>query len=715
LEAIHKAPAYPDPYILLSTIYESRGNVEKAFQLSFVAAHLQPGNLDGWVNLARHPLATINQRIYCMTKAISAASSGSSGQAESGDRDEGQATTADEEKGTEANKNDVLLDLQAERLNLYLDAEHSRAISECRKLAERMPVDRAIHTVTSVAEACQDHADAVASMIAEFLAKPRISSLRDDRIYTLVNYMCDMHERRSNYQAILDCLEPYIRDDSAPVELRLKYGMALLFTGHEAEARRQLVSQCLLLNPLVYFDEIYAVALSLMKQELRTDAITLLERLTEYWSVQAVPLLYLQMGHALHANGEYVRAEHFFRSVLAEVPTNMDARMTLNECLKAMGRESEALEVLKEYDVEAETVRDMAEVRYAVVKAINMLKSGHSREAVTSVFPVLLQVLHLREADLHLTEYESRQSLVLHPENLEFTWKAIVQATSEEDALALLLHVAANVDPQQASVLLYRAISLRLYPKESLQLNLLRLAYVKVCLASGMNAEAYSQAKQIVLSYSSNVAVWNMASSVGNLLTGSQYRAHFRFARRRVRMLLKNKPEDHLDEILCGRLLVTNYSHSVGMQRHSLAEYYALWLEYPENPLVSLCLASAYATVTLNRRFPYWSAACVAAYAALNNCADLAEQAAPSEYRRTAARVSYLYNKARLLQSIDQNAAAAEVYESVLTHRVNTDDQDPEGVLEPVVRKAAWNLAVLYRSSGNLAKAKGIVQEYLSV
>lgn len=63
-------PWCPEPYELLAILYEEKGDSVKHLQYSLLAAHLQVGDVDNWLSLAKscEDAGFLEQASHCYSK-----------------------------------------------------------------------------------------------------------------------------------------------------------------------------------------------------------------------------------------------------------------------------------------------------------------------------------------------------------------------------------------------------------------------------------------------------------------------------------------------------------------------------------------------------------------------------------------------------------------------------------------------------------------------
>lgn len=346
LEIIRQVPTAPEPFHTLAVLYEEKGFPEKSLQFALIAAHLNPSDVDQWVRLAEmsEEQGNLRQAATCYSKAIAA---------------------------DPYNTEEHMVNIYMKRWELLARVGETKAgLRSLVRLLTHFRSDRGpalFHIAKIVATKYHERNElerAKEVMDIAFTKCPQGVTSED------VNLMLELLLSLHNYQECINVLVQYcgveveaiseVREyDRGPVlkiiscnipetlviDLKVKVIVVLIHL-----KASHLIDQMLtlLLNeqtPEQSGDLYLDVAEALMSEGEHRTALRLLEPLTRTENY-GLPAVWLRQAECMRRCGRAEEAIAAYRRVVEQAPQHLDARLTLSELLRAAGREEEALVVL---------------------------------------------------------------------------------------------------------------------------------------------------------------------------------------------------------------------------------------------------------------------------------------------------------------------------------------------------------------------------------
>ena len=177
-----------------------------------------------------------------------------------------------------------------------------------------------------------------------------------------------------------------------------------------------------------------------------------------------------------------------------------------------------------------------------------------------------------------------------------------------------------------------------------------------------------------------------------------------------MRQLVKQPDSDALHIISGNNSLIT------GAYRHALGEYFAVWLRQRDNPLLCMLIALTFGHIACKKDISSRHMVAIRALSFMSKYGQLRSASLGQEVH---------YNRGRLFHQMGCLALAVNCYQRVLSQEptplVWTEDPvDGSAKAVPahrydLRRQAAYNLALIYESSGNRPMARHILEQFCTI
>ncbi|POY73527.1 hypothetical protein BMF94_3464 [Rhodotorula taiwanensis] len=368
-EVVRIDPIIKVSWYTLATIYEEKGDQEKAVQCKIVATHLlgKDQAATEWASLGREcrQIGLIQQAIYCFTQAI------------------------------KADKEDV--DTMWDRaVLLKLSDAKSMAIKAFTALLTVLPHDPGVlRQVAPLLADTQQYARATSLLLAAFAyyrsACPVVTPDTVERLntygYSDLEMLADFllaqraykevvrvirqgvrwlqgREKESGWDQMLDDREydeerhvregwekgdAYFEDEPTyelDVRLRSRLGLARLGLVQLDEAQHHF--EIVMSEDVAQFPELFgAIGEAFFERKMYDSALEVYHAIAESEETNG-PTVWSKIGQIHQAQGDYEDAKECFENVVEEEPDNMEAKLALAKCLEQLGDPSRALLYIKE-------------------------------------------------------------------------------------------------------------------------------------------------------------------------------------------------------------------------------------------------------------------------------------------------------------------------------------------------------------------------------
>jgi len=704
MEVIKQEPSAPEPYQTLSTLYEENGDQEKALQFAMLAAHLAPQDSEEWARLADMSLELddMRQAVTCFRKAIDADVENVRYHLVRCDLLE----RLGEVRGALNGFKRLLAVLGEDKGAEYLNASrevarllHAREdIEGARNVLatafDRHPTFVGVEDVNLLLELmiilAQYH-DALDVLCRHGGVKFAASNMSKDDLEKL-----DPEKQLEKFTAV--ALDP-----EQPVEIKSKLVVVLVHLKAKhlvIELREEILS----LNSDEYGDLMLDVSEAFAANDFHVLAVDFLEKLVESHSF-AEAEVWLKLGESLMAVNRLEDAEKAYKMVMEKAPSHLEARRTLSAILHRLGRPEEALRTLTQ-DEEAELLNPTL-----LFERCQLLL----KEARMDEFALKAKLLLSR----HFVHIRNREELyaVASAKKLSSKNKALSEVRSymrrqpfaEEDEPAANFEQVTEISAEEEFELFQKLCDV-LYERGRFA-ELQRVAFsalgsphfgkkaemVKdvefLCLLAsfynGDSYHAYNCVRELVVKNPKNARVWNLFNLVVHRADDVR---HNRFL---MRLMSKN-PDNVALGVLNGHNCLV-----AGTYKYSLGEYMSAFKQNPSDPLVVLMLGLTFTHMACQKFSAKKHSLVVQACAFLNQYLKL----------RGPCQESY-YNLGRAMHQLGLLPAGLYYYKRALDVPAAVADA---GQMLDLRREAAFNISLIYQSSGAEDLARMYVQKYIII
>ncbi|KAG8224016.1 hypothetical protein J437_LFUL001093 [Ladona fulva] len=354
LEVIRQAPTAPEPFQTLAVLHEELGEPEKSLQFALIAAHLSPGDPHEWQRLAEISIEQGDQRqaITCLTRAIKASPTNP-------DVHLKLAQLLDEvgDKRLARRRYHRTVEVM---IGMYLKGDKREVSIPLKAMELAKSVARMYHGVGELDRARQ-------AIEVAFFPCPKNLITHED-----INLMLELLIELNDYKACLNILMSHcgvvfeITDENVengsggkptkttiqsclitedlPIDIHAKMLVVMIHL-RSIDIATNLMKPLFELDPEDAGDLYLDVAEALMSENHHKLALTLLNPLvlTKNYGLAAV---WLRKAECLRECSEFEDAVVAYKTVVQLAPGHAEARLSLSEILRRIGRRNEALEAL---------------------------------------------------------------------------------------------------------------------------------------------------------------------------------------------------------------------------------------------------------------------------------------------------------------------------------------------------------------------------------
>lgn len=696
LEIIRQVPLAPEPFLTLAQIYET--NPEKYMQFSLIAAHLNPGDIEQWIRIAQLSIeqGNIKQAINCYMKAIKR-----------------NYFNVD----LRMNRIDLLLSIGEEkmayrcylRMLSILTLEHGGFLYDTAKnvsdyyLKKENSPSRALEALTYAYDIVpnlfqtEDINTYLELLITANEWKTAINVLS---MHTEFEYIAN--DQQNSTTATTIQIDSCVLPDNLLLDFRSKAIVCLVHL-HAFHLKDYLLANIFqYINAENDGDCYLDVAEAFMKCEQYNDALTLLVPLiaSKNFNLAAVWLRHADCHRAL---GNINEAIDSYKQVVAFAPQHFDARLTLSALLKQQGRHNEALAALDQ-NLENDLIDPCV-----LYERCHMLKETDNIDQYVDVAFLLLSrhCLTLRTRDemqivVSICKFHHKISLIKshrkHNEEpiddidgpefsksdkdptIDMEWKLcrdIIQLTCERKKFELMQKIVFTQMTNRRfmvheKTVTFWAMLASIYQRDA------SLAYVL--------------AKEMVVKNRKYPRVWNLFNIVLQFTDDTRY----------SKFLLRFFRRCELTDIMPA-IIRSNYFLSSGSYKYAINDY-AFIYKKAKSPLVALLIGVTYAHMAL-QKFMDKRHNLIAQ--------SIAFATKYKECRNEEAKHEVHYNLGRFYHQFGINNMAVHHYNEVLKYD-NELIRENEDLLD-LKRHAAYNLHLIYKTSGNMLLARKCLLDYVVI
>ncbi|KAK3091938.1 hypothetical protein FSP39_023840 [Pinctada imbricata] len=685
LEIIRMAPQAVLPFQTLAMLYEEQGDQDKHYQFSLIAAYLNPSEVDQWIRLAELSIERddLPQAIKCYSEAIKSDNTNHTLYLE---RSKLYEEVGNQKKALEGYKS-MLRFMPKEEGEMCMNI--ARSISKLY-----FEQDQKVQAMETMQNAFMSNPEWVTSEDVNLLLELQMDQKQYYKSVDVLVKFCgvsfvmdngnpwddqnpiDINDLMSEKRHFLSCTVP----DILPIDLRVKLIVCIIFM-----KRGDIVEE--IIDPLydesvddvgdLYLD----IAEMYMEMNMNKKAKPLLQRLvcSANYSLAAV---WLRYAECLNKLGEIGNAAQAYGQVIELAPSHVGARMTLSSLQQKLGKHEEAIQTLDRskcsdtilYSVvedDSESVWSKQEVDLYFQRCRLLYSQGNMEEFYKACKQLLFN---------HIKDMDDSKFLKTAMCFRSLKFKNDIMPTFYKTNIKQILAVRSEISTDDLW---------DLYVK---MCNILcergRYDELLIVTCVGMSHPYFTDDPRRFREKDNN-QVWNMMNQVLMLANESK---HCKFC---LRFLLQNP--DHI----AVSLLNGHNAFLSGTYMFALGEYVAVLRNKPNMPLIHLCIGLTFFSVAIQKYASKKHQLVSQGLAFLNSYMQL----------RGECQESY-YNMGRALHQLGLNYAAVHYYKKVLDMPPVVEDAKERFDLK---REAAYNLLLIYKTSGSKELARELMHKYLVI
>uniref|UniRef100_A0A3Q4AG37 Uncharacterized protein n=1 Tax=Mola mola TaxID=94237 RepID=A0A3Q4AG37_MOLML len=695
MEIIRQAPLAYEPFSTLAMIYEDNEDVEKALQFGLIAAHLNPSDSDEWVRLAEMSLEqdNIRQAVVCYTKAI--------------------------------RYDPTNVRYLWERSNLHMRlGEQKHCMDGYRRILSLLPLEQGEHFMQlskDMAKSYYESNDLTSALgvIEEALLR-HPSLVTDD----FINMAAELYIANRQYKKALQvpvdivvltedaCVSPgEIKDvqvpDSVPVDLRAKLIVCLIHM-HVSAPLEVLLAPLMEQSPEEVGDLYLDVGEAYLEQGDYPSALPLLSALviSEKYNLAVV---WLRHAECLKALGHMELAAESYSKVVEMAPLHLEARLSLATLQQQLGRPESALKALEPmYDSETlaqDSSAAQKELKLLLHRSTLLKTQGQTQDyldAMITMISMLLKVAMQRAKVCVRSVTVSGQShlrlLKIKDINRRNDGELVscagkTNVLSKEDWWQLLVSSLLTLCEvqryEEAELLVDSAMEFYSFYDNKPKRKEMEFFGLSATILDHNHYKAYNYIRLMLMENVDLPQLWNIFNQ---LTITSLHQRHHRFC---LRLLLKH-PDSHALCVLCGHNAMVS-----GSFKHALGQYVQAFQTQPDNPLHSLCVGLTFFHMASQKYVAKRQALVLQGFSFLWRYLELRGECQES-----------LYNLGRALHQLGLTHLAIHYYQAALKLPVQTLEVYDQVDLR---REIAFNLSLIYQTSGNVEMARQIISTHCTV
>ncbi|XP_019637611.1 PREDICTED: general transcription factor 3C polypeptide 3-like [Branchiostoma belcheri] len=723
MEVIRQAPHCYEPFQTAAMVYEEKGDMERSLQFALIAAHLNPQDPEEWVKLAEVSLEqnNISQAITCYKKALR----------------------------YDPNNIGILW----EQANLYEQTQEPRkALEGYQQILKLLPEKEGnkymdlMRDMSKTYHGTGETETAVETMQAAFTKHPTLVTFED------VNMLTELYIAMKQYRQVLEAMSSYcsvqlswqggVTDTMAaldmlgmpdtgkqetqvlhctippetPIDLTIKLAVSLVHLRYLGAAR-PLVDMLLQESAEDMGDLYLDIAEAYVDIGEYDSARPILAMLvnTERYNLAAV---WLRYAECLNALGKTEHAVQSYAKVVEMAPAHLGARLSLSALQQQLGRPEEALQALSEgapaaTSTAVETAAQVSsqpgpDVQLLHHKSTLLYSQGRVEDFVDSALLMLSKYFEdsYRQQNLQLVvnkETSRRRKYYLRAmQESSGQGRAGVDVSGKLSSISKLEWWDLFCKTSKSLVKLGRreevehltmaALASPQFERDPGKLKDIKYMVLSACCLNKNYRMAYVLIRPMIMENTEVNQLWNIFSRI---TTSSEDARHHRFC---LRLMIKNPHNIALSFLNGHNSLIS------GTYKHALGEYVRTYRLDPSNPLSLLLIGLTFFHMasqkyTIKRHFVL-----VQGMSFLN------------EYliKRGETQEAY-YNLGRALHQLGLEHLAIHYYQKAL-HLAPPDVGDSKfSHLLDLRREIAYNLALIYSSSGSKNLAKMLLDQYCVV
>ncbi|XP_051009779.1 general transcription factor 3C polypeptide 3 [Acomys russatus] len=711
MEIIRQAPLAYEPFSTLAMIYEDQGDMEKSLQFELIAAHLNPSDTEEWVRLAEMSLEqdNIKQAIFCYTKALKCEPTNV--------RYLWERSSLYEQMGDHK----MAMDGYRRILNLLSPSDGERFMQLARDMAKSYyEANDSTSAISIIEEAFSKHQGLVSMEDVNIAAELYISNKQYDKALEVITDFSGIVLEKETLEEgtsedskaaeTVTCSIP----DSVPIDITVKLMVCLVHL-NILEPLNPLLTTLVEQNPEDMGDLYLDVAEAFLDVGEYNSALPLLSALvcSERYNLAVV---WLRHAECLKALGYMERAAESYSKVVDLAPLHLDARISLSTLQQQLGRPEKALEALEPmYD--PDTLAQDANAAQQELKLLlhrSTLLSSQGKmygylDTLLTMLAMLLKVAMNRaqvclisssksgERHLYLIKV-SRDKIADNNEQDTSNYDAkaifavLTSVLTKDDWWSLLLKAIYTLSDlsrfQEAELLVDSSLEYYSFYDDRQKRKELEYFGLSATILDKNFRKAYDYIRVMVMENVNKPQLWNIFNQV---TMHSQDVRHHRFC---LRLMLKN-PDNHALCVLNGHNAFVS-----GSFKHALGQYVQAFRTYPSEPLYNLCIGLTFIHMASQKYVLKRHALTVQGFSFLNRYLSI----------RGPCQESF-YNLGRGLHQLGLTHLAIHYYQKALAlpplvaEGIDVDQLD-------LRRDIAYNMSLIYQSSGNTAMAQKLLYTY---
>ncbi|XP_063792998.1 general transcription factor 3C polypeptide 3 isoform X2 [Pseudophryne corroboree] len=673
MEIIRQAPLAYEPFSTLAMIYEDQGDMEKSLQFELIAAHLNPSDTEEWVRLAEMSLEqdNIKQAIFCYAKALKYNPTNV--------RYLWERSSLYEQVG----EHKLAMDGYRRILNLLSPADGDRFMQLARDMAKSYYETNDVSSaIVIIEEAFSKHKNLVAIEDVNIAAELYISNNQYDKALEVITQFSGITLNKKEDSSPEDTSESVLCHvpDGVPIDITVKMMLCLIHL-NILEPVGPMLTSLMEQNPEEMGDLYLDVAEAFLDIGEYNSALPLLSALvcSEKYNLAVV---WLRHADCLKALGHMESAAESYCKVVDMAPLHLDARISLSTLQQQLGHPEKALEALEPmYDPDTLAQDANAAQQIAMNRAqVCLISSSKSGERHLYLIKVS------RDKTSDTDEQETANS------DAKAIFAILTSVLTKDDWWNLLLkaiYALCDLARYKEGELLVDS-SLEYYSFYDDRQKRKELEYfgLSTAILDKNFRKAYNYIRIMLMENVNKPQLWNIFNQV---TMHSQDVRHHRFC---LRLMLKNP--DNL--ALC--VLSGHNAFVSGSFKHALAQYVQAFRMKPDDPMHSLCIGLTFVHMASQKFVLKRHALLVQGFSFLNRYLDL----------RGPCQETY-YNLGRALHQMGLTHLTIQYYQQAL----ELPPLQLQGIDEDQVdlrREIAFNLSLIYQSSGNIEMARRLLYTY---
>ncbi|XP_075433809.1 general transcription factor 3C polypeptide 3 [Ascaphus truei] len=706
MEIIRQAPFAYEPFSTLAMIYEDQGDMEKSLQFELIAAHLNPSDTEEWVRLAEMSLEqdNIKQAIFCYSKALKYNPTNV--------RYLWERSSLYEQVGDHK----MAMDGYRRILNLLSPSDGERFMQLARDMAKSYyETNDVMSAIGIIEEAFSKHQDLVAIEDVNIAAELYIANKQYHKSLDVITQFSGItlnknESANSEDGGAAETVACHI-PDGVPIDIIVKMMLCLIHL-NILEPVNPMVTSLMEHNPEEMGDLYLDVAEAFLEVGEYNAAAPVLSALvcSETYNLAVV---WLRHADCLKALGHMERAAESYRKVVDMAPLHLDARISLSTLQQQLGQPEKALEALEPmYDPDTlaqDANAAQQELKLLLHRSTLLFSQGKMYHYVDTLLTMLAMLLKVAMNRAQVCLISSSKSGERHLYLIKVSRDTVSdnddQDTANGDAKAIFATLTSVLNKDDWWNLLLKAVyalcdlcrykegellvdsSLEYYSFYDDRQKRKELEYfgLSAAILDKNFRKAYNYIRIMLMENVNKPQLWNIFNQV---TMHSQDVRHHRFC---LRLMLKNP----YNLALC--VLSGHNAFVSGSFKHALAQYVQAFRMQSDDPLHSLCIGLTFVHMASQKFVLKRHALLVQGFSFLNRYLDL----------RGPCQETY-YNLGRALHQLGLTHFAIHYYQQAL----ELPPLQLRGIEEDQVdlrRDIAFNLSLIYQSSGNVAIARRLL------